>query len=67
MKKIHTRHYVRKGKKPLVRRYYISENYANVCIQTVHERILIYTMQIYIDYLAWIRSSHCPIDYDPEN
>ena len=45
---------LQKGKIPLVRHDYISENYANVCIQTLHERILIYTMQIYIDYLAWM-------------
>ena len=58
---------LQKGKIPLVRRDYISENYADVCIQTLHERILIYTMQIYIDYLAWMGRSHCPIDYNPEN
>ena len=46
---------LQKGKIPLVRRdINISENYANVCIQTLHDRILIYTMQIYIDYLAWM-------------
>ena len=35
---------LQKGKIPLVRPDYISENYANVRIQTLHERILIYTM-----------------------
>ena len=60
---------LQKGKIPLVRLDYISENYANVCIQTQHERILIYTTDanLYRLYLAWIRSSHCLIDYDPEN